>query len=89
MNTMIDSNHDHQTAIIDTKLSSSSIPIGSKTVVSAINDKETIADSLNSSVVDRPETTTSSTSSDLIVVRAFRPPPPPSSIPTTGTVGVA
>jgi hypothetical protein len=35
MNTMKDSNDDHQTAIIDTKLSSSSIPIGSKTVVSA------------------------------------------------------
>jgi hypothetical protein len=89
MNTMIDSNDDHQTAIIDTKLSSSSIPIESKTVVSAINDKETIADSLNSSVVDRPETTSSSTSSDPIIVRAFRPPPPPSSTPTTATVGVA
>ena len=87
MNTMIDSNNDHQTAIIDTKLLSS-IPIGSKTIVSATNDIETLTDSLDSSIVDRPETT-SSTSPDPVVVRTFRPPPPPLSTPTSATVGVA
>jgi hypothetical protein len=76
MNTMIDSNNDHhQTAIIDIKLLSSSI-------------YSTVTDSLDSSIVDRPETTTSSTSPDPIVVRAFRP-PPPLSTPTSATVGVA
>jgi len=48
----------------------------------------TLTDSLDSSIVDRPETTTSSTSPDPLVVRAFRP-PPPLSTPTSATVGVA